>query len=57
MKWDATSSSSAALIALPVLVLPLAWWGGWWLIPADLAWLLVTALDGRAERRAEDPTA
>jgi hypothetical protein len=34
-----------ALVALPVLILPLAWWGGWWLIPADLAWLAIEILD------------
>jgi hypothetical protein len=39
-----------ALVALPVLVLPLAWWGGWWLIPADLAWLAIEVLDRPQER-------
>ena len=34
-----------ALVALPVLLVPLAWWGGWWLIPADLAWLAIEVLD------------
>ncbi len=34
-----------ALVALPVLLVPLPWWGGWWLIPADLAWLVVEVLD------------
>jgi hypothetical protein len=34
-----------ALVALPVLLVPLAWWGGWWLIPADLAWLVIEVLD------------
>jgi hypothetical protein len=34
-----------ALVALPVLFLPLALLGGWWLIPADLAWLAIEFLD------------
>jgi len=34
----------AALVALPVLFL-LAFEGGWWLIPADLAWLVIEILD------------
>ncbi len=42
---------AAALILLPVLLVPLAWWGGWWLIPADLAWLLLEALDRDADER------
>ena len=42
---------AAAAILLPVLLVPLAWWGGWWLIPADLAWLLLEALDRDADRR------
>ena len=33
-----------ALVALPVLFL-LAFEGGWWLIPADLAWLAIEILD------------
>ncbi len=40
-----TLRMSAALILLPVLFL-FGWWGGWWLIPADLTWLVVEALDG-----------
>lgn len=35
-----------AVAALPILVV-LAWEGGWWLIPADLAWLLVAVVGGR----------
>lgn len=35
---------AAALLLLPLLVV-LAWEGGWWLIPADLAWLLIQILD------------
>ena len=31
---------TAAMAFVPVLFL-LAWEGGWWLIPADVAWLLV----------------
>jgi len=30
---------AAGVLLLPVLVLPLAWFGGWWLIPALLVWL------------------
>lgn len=36
-----------ALLLLPVLAL-LAWEGGWWLIPADLAWLAFAFAEGRA---------
>ncbi|HEX6139482.1 MAG TPA: hypothetical protein VF013_03350, partial [Candidatus Limnocylindria bacterium] len=35
-----THRIAAALIAIPVLLI-LAWEGGWWLIPADIAWLAV----------------
>jgi hypothetical protein len=35
-----------AIGLLPLLVL-LAWEGGWWLIPADLAWLVVAFADHR----------
>ena len=35
-----------AIGLLPVLVL-LGWEGGWWLIPADVAWLVVELADGR----------
>ncbi len=42
---------AAALILLPVLVL-LAFEGGWWLIPADLAWLAIEGLDRDADQRA-----
>ena len=41
-----------ALVALPVLFL-LAFEGGWWLIPADLAWLAIEILDRPAEPVAE----
>jgi hypothetical protein len=47
---------AAALILLPVLVL-LAFEGGWWLIPADLAWLVIEALDRDADQRAIRPMA
>lgn len=46
-----THRMAAALILLPVLLVPLAFWGGWWLIPADLAWLLLEALDRDADER------
>jgi hypothetical protein len=43
--------SRAASIAIAVGLLPvlflLAWEGGWWLIPADLAWLAITVADRR----------
>jgi hypothetical protein len=42
----------AALLALPVLFV-LAFEGGWWLIPADLAWLAIEVMDrGHAARPA-----
>jgi hypothetical protein len=31
---------AAAIVLLPVLAL-LGWEGGWWLIPADLVWLII----------------
>jgi hypothetical protein len=33
-----------ALVLLPLLFLA-GWQGGWWLIPADLAWLVIEAAD------------
>jgi MFS family permease len=33
-----------AVILLPVLFL-LGWEGGWWLIPADVSWLVIEAAD------------
>jgi hypothetical protein len=36
----------AALLLLPILFL-LAFDGGWWLIPADLAWLAIELADCR----------
>jgi hypothetical protein len=35
-----------AVGALPILFL-FAWEGGWWLIPADLAWVLIELADPR----------
>jgi hypothetical protein len=35
--------AAVAIALLPVLFM-LAWWGGWWLIPADLAWLVLVLL-------------
>lgn len=35
--------AAVAVALLPVLFM-LAWWGGWWLIPADLAWLVLVLL-------------
>jgi energy-coupling factor transporter transmembrane protein EcfT len=37
---------AASLVLLPILFL-LAFEGGWWLIPADLAWLAVELTDRR----------
>ena len=42
---------ATALVLLPILFL-LAFEGGWWLIPADLAWLAIEVLD-----RSHEPTA
>ena len=39
----------ASLVLLPLLFL-LAFEGGWWLIPADLAWLAVELIDRRQGR-------
>ena len=35
---------TTAVVLLPVLFL-LGWEGGWWLIPADLAWLVIEFVD------------
>ena len=40
------ASIAIAVGLLPVLLL-LAFEGGWWLIPADLAWLTITVADRR----------
>jgi hypothetical protein len=45
-----THRIAAALVAIPVLLV-LAWEGGWWMIPADIAWLAVAL----AERPAQQP--
>jgi hypothetical protein len=37
---------AASLVLLPILFL-LAFEGGWWLIPADLAWLAIELIDRR----------
>jgi len=39
-----SSRIAAGLLLLPILVV-LAFEGGWWLIPADLAWLAVEVAD------------
>jgi hypothetical protein len=39
----------AAVVLLPVLFV-LAFEGGWWLIPADLAWLAIEVADTRPDR-------
>jgi len=65
LAWLGSRRSSAtraqeitiALVLLPVLFL-LAWEGGWWLIPADVAWLLIVAADrGRREGHLNSPKA
>jgi hypothetical protein len=44
-----------ALVLLPYLFLA-GWEGGWWLIPADLAWLAIEVADrGRPERQPVAP--
>jgi hypothetical protein len=43
---------AAGLLLLPVLLLPLAWWGGWWLVPAALAWLLIEIWTGMTDNVA-----
>lgn len=43
---DRTARVGLAIGLLPVLFL-LAFEGGWWLIPADLAWLLIEVADRR----------
>ncbi len=43
----------AAVVLLPVLIM-LAWQGGWWLIPADLAWLAIEIADRRPRRLPGD---
>jgi predicted membrane protein len=44
VKTTRTSRIVGALVLLPILFL-LAFEGGWWLIPADLAWLAIELLD------------
>ncbi len=45
---------AAAILLLPVLVL-LAFEGGWWLIPADLAWLAIEVADDEARPDPDAP--
>jgi hypothetical protein len=44
---------TAAILLLPLLFL-LGWEGGWWLIPADLAWLVIEFADRPVLRRLPD---
>jgi predicted membrane protein len=44
VKTTRTSRIAGALVLLPILFL-LAFEGGWWLIPADLAWLAIELFD------------
>ena len=46
VKTTRTSRIVGALVLLPILFL-LAFEGGWWLIPADLAWLVIELVDRR----------
>jgi TctA family transporter len=46
VKTTRRSRIVGALVLLPVLFL-LAFEGGWWLIPADLAWLAMELVDRR----------
>jgi hypothetical protein len=45
---------AASLVLLPILFL-LAFEGGWWLIPADLAWLAVELIDRRGPETTPEP--
>jgi hypothetical protein len=48
-RMNRAAAITTALVFLPILFL-LGWEGGWWLIPADVAWLLVGIADrGRRE--------
>jgi hypothetical protein len=40
-----TARIVAGILLLPVLAWVLAFQGGWWLIPADLAWLAIEIAD------------
>ncbi len=51
VKTTRTTRIVAALVLLPILFL-LAFEGGWYLIPADLAWLGVVLTEGRRARMA-----
>lgn len=41
---------AVAIMLLPILMVPAAWYGGWWLIPADLAWLAIEVGGLRPDR-------
>jgi hypothetical protein len=47
VKTTRRSRIVGALVLLPILFL-LAFEGGWWLIPADLAWLAIELADRRS---------
>jgi hypothetical protein len=47
-----THRIAAAVIAIPVLLL-LAWEGGWWMVPADIAWLAVSLAERPDQQRAD----
>jgi hypothetical protein len=43
--WTPLARIVVTIVMLPILLVPLAWYGGWWLIPADLAWLALELTD------------
>lgn len=45
---------AAVAIALLPLLFMLAWWGGWWLIPADFAWLVLVLQAPPGDERSGD---
>lgn len=54
LRMTRTERIITALVAVPVLLV-LGWEGGLWLIPADLAWLAIEALDRDPDERAPRP--
>jgi hypothetical protein len=54
LAWDRTLRVTIAVGLLPVLFL-LAWEGGWFLVPADIAWLVIELADRGETIRARRP--
>ena len=50
---DRTTKAAVAVALFPVLYM-LAWWGGWWLMPADLVWLVLVLLARPGDERSGD---